>query len=138
MWQGIKSQYVDTYGTSFFLTRFFPSAIIKSCLFLRPVSARIASLLRQPRYAFNVGFGTLWAFISGMLVYAFAPAAAGSGIPEVKTILNPGIGLIGQKHIPLLSLASMHGPSMGFLSRLRLHWFTETGNGHFLLFFFDL
>ncbi|CAK9071979.1 unnamed protein product [Durusdinium trenchii] len=39
-------------------------------------------------YAFNVGFGTLWAFISGMLVYAFAPAAAGSGIPEVKTILN--------------------------------------------------
>eukprot|EP00931_Biecheleriopsis_adriatica_P114704 TRINITY_DN90618_c0_g1_i1.p1 TRINITY_DN90618_c0_g1~~TRINITY_DN90618_c0_g1_i1.p1 ORF type:complete len:878 (-),score=147.54 TRINITY_DN90618_c0_g1_i1:67-2664(-) len=36
----------------------------------------------------NVGLGTVMAFVSGLLVYSFAPAAAGSGIPEVKTILN--------------------------------------------------
>ena len=41
------------------------------------------------RFAFNVGSGTFLAFLSGMLVYLFAPAAAGSGIPEVKTILQP-------------------------------------------------
>eukprot|EP00434_Breviolum_minutum_P025695 symbB.v1.2.022706.t3/scaffold2028.1/size91989/3 len=40
------------------------------------------------RFAYNVGFGTLLAQLSGTLVYLFAPAAAGSGIPEVKTILN--------------------------------------------------
>jgi len=40
------------------------------------------------RFGYNVGFGTLLAQLSGMLVYLFAPAAAGSGIPEVKTILN--------------------------------------------------
>lgn len=39
-------------------------------------------------FSLNVLFGTLWASLSGFLVYAFAPAAAGSGIPEVKTILN--------------------------------------------------
>ena len=41
------------------------------------------------RFAYNVGFGTLLAQLSGTLVYLFAPAAAGSGIPEVKTILQP-------------------------------------------------
>lgn len=40
------------------------------------------------RFAYNVGFGTLLASLSGTLVYLFAPAAAGSGIPEVKTILQ--------------------------------------------------
>lgn len=39
-------------------------------------------------FAFNVGFGTFWACLAALLVYLFAPAAAGSGIPEVKTILN--------------------------------------------------
>ncbi|CAJ1383228.1 unnamed protein product [Effrenium voratum] len=36
----------------------------------------------------SVSYGTFLAFISGLLVFSFAPSAAGSGIPEVKTILN--------------------------------------------------
>eukprot|EP00445_Apocalathium_hangoei_P034819 CAMPEP_0203954342 /NCGR_PEP_ID=MMETSP0359-20131031/87411_1 /ASSEMBLY_ACC=CAM_ASM_000338 /TAXON_ID=268821 /ORGANISM="Scrippsiella Hangoei, Strain SHTV-5" /LENGTH=895 /DNA_ID=CAMNT_0050887869 /DNA_START=49 /DNA_END=2736 /DNA_ORIENTATION=+ len=36
----------------------------------------------------NVGLGTLMAFCSALLVFLFARAASGSGIPEVKTILN--------------------------------------------------
>ncbi|CAE8590640.1 unnamed protein product [Polarella glacialis] len=36
----------------------------------------------------NIGLGTCMAFASAFLVYRFAPAASGSGIPEVKTILN--------------------------------------------------
>jgi len=38
-----------------------------------------------------VGFGTFWACLAALLVYLFAPAAAGSGIPEVKTILSHGM-----------------------------------------------
>jgi len=36
----------------------------------------------------SVGFGTAMAAASAWLVVRFAPAASGSGIPEVKTILN--------------------------------------------------
>eukprot|EP00930_Biecheleria_cincta_P036145 TRINITY_DN24806_c0_g1_i1.p1 TRINITY_DN24806_c0_g1~~TRINITY_DN24806_c0_g1_i1.p1 ORF type:complete len:781 (+),score=93.02 TRINITY_DN24806_c0_g1_i1:69-2411(+) len=39
-------------------------------------------------FVINIGMGTFMAFISACIVYRWAPAAAGSGIPEVKTILN--------------------------------------------------
>ena len=42
------------------------------------------------RLFISVSYGTFLAFISGLLVFSFAPSAAGSGIPEVKTILQLG------------------------------------------------
>ena len=63
---------------------------------------RLSESRKALRFFFNVGFGSLWAFISGMLVYRIAPSAAGSGIPEVKTILN---GFVMQDVVSLRTLA---------------------------------
>eukprot|EP00435_Cladocopium_sp_Y103_P064221 s467_g25.t2 len=55
-------------------------------------------------FAFNVGFGTFWACLAGLLVYLFAPAAAGSGIPEVSETTDLRNGFVMADVVSLRTL----------------------------------
>lgn len=60
-------------------------------------------------------FQTLFAFISACLVKKYSPYAAGSGIPEVKTILS---GFIIRKFLGVWTLVVK---SVGLVSGWRLN-----------------
>lgn len=66
-------------------------------------------------YFFYVGWSLLFAFTAVMLVLTFAPYAAGSGIPEIKTILSGFVihGYLGKWTLIIKSTGMMLATSAG-------------------------